>query len=71
MIKKGTKILCPNCNNPVAILKCNIFKYMAIRCEHFDFYPEYKPFKATTTTLCCSSYWLQYGKIYTEDGWIC
>lgn len=73
IIKKGDKILCPSCKNPLLYVKEDLFSREMVAAEKFqilehkisfiDSIAEYK-------SPCCKTNWFSNGALYTQsNGW--
>ncbi len=69
-LTEGTKIVCPNCKDWIAVTATEILSGMAIHEGLFTFV---QPGQRTgTPVVCrkCSTSYFDGGRIHTEKGWV-
>lgn len=68
-LKKGTKIICPNCKDHIADLKIELKENEVLLVEQFEW--KNQEFENGDITNCkkCDCPWFKWGKIHTENGW--
>ncbi len=68
---KGTKAICPNCGDLIAVVNSDIIPHTIIRSSQFNFTEGQKCISGDTMQCKkCNSWYIRNGSIFTEKGWL-
>lgn len=72
IIKKGDKVLCPTCKNPLLFVREDLYTNQKVAPESFLLLDHKTDLTAKDlVSPCCKTFWFNNGAVYTESkGWI-